>query len=49
MPTTQPQPELITLEQYKALPKDTRIEVFDGVTYDISSPSEIYQTNCITE
>ena len=40
----QPQPELITLEQYETLPEDTRIEVFDGIAYDMSSPSEIHQT-----
>ena len=44
MPTTQPQPELITLEQYEALPEDTRVEVFNGIAYDMSSPSEVHQT-----
>lgn len=37
------QPPLITLEQYEALPEDKRVEVFDGVIYDMSSPSQIHQ------
>ena len=43
-PALQPQPELITLEQYEALPEDKRVEVFDGVIYDMASPSQIHQT-----
>ncbi len=38
------QPEIITLEQYQALPEDRRVEVFDGVVYDMASPSQIHQT-----
>ena len=44
MPALQPQPEIITLEQYEALPKDVRAEVFEGIVYDMASPSEIHQT-----
>ena len=44
MPALQPQPELITLEQYEALPEEKRVEVFDGVVYDMASPSQIHQT-----
>lgn len=44
MPALQPQVHLITLEQYEALPEDKRVEVFDGVVYDMSSPSQIHQT-----
>lgn len=44
MPALQPQPELITLEQYEALPEDIRVEVFEGVVYDMSSPSQDHQT-----
>ena len=43
MPALQPQPQLITLEQYEALPENQRVEVFDGVIYDMSSPSQIHQ------
>ena len=43
-PALQPQPELITLEQYEALPEDRRVEVFEGVVYDMASPSPIHQT-----
>lgn len=43
-PALQPQPEIITLEQYEALPEEKRIEVFDGIVYDMVSPSQIHQT-----
>lgn len=42
-PALQPQPEPITLEQYEALPKDRRVEVFENVAYDMASPSQIHQ------
>ena len=44
MQVLQPEPETITLEQYEALPEDVRAEVFEGIIYDIASPSEIHQT-----
>lgn len=44
MPALQPQSEIITLEQYEALPEDVRVEVFDGIVYDMASPSEVHQT-----
>lgn len=44
MPVLQPQPEIITLEQYEDLPEDTRAEVFDGIIYNMASPSQIHQT-----
>ncbi|MBD5089242.1 MAG: Uma2 family endonuclease [Clostridiales bacterium] len=44
MPAIQPQMETITLEQYEALPEEKRAEVFDGVVYDMASPSQIHQT-----
>ena len=43
-PASQPQTETITLEQYEALPEDIRVEVFDGVVYDMASPSQNHQT-----
>ncbi len=42
-PALQPQPETITLEQYETLPENRRVEVFDGVAYDMASPSQIHQ------
>jgi Uma2 family endonuclease len=44
MQALQPQPEIISLEQYEALPEDIRVEVFDGVVYDMASPSQDHQT-----
>lgn len=35
--------EMITLEQYDNLPEDRRVEVFEGIVYDMSSPSQIHQ------
>ena len=44
MPALQPKTEIITLEQYEALPQDIRIEVFDGIVYDMAGPSQEHQT-----
>lgn len=44
MPALQPQQNIITLEQYEALPEDVRAEVFDGVLYDMAGPSQEHQT-----
>ncbi|MCD7865318.1 MAG: Uma2 family endonuclease [Clostridiales bacterium] len=44
MPALQPQPEIMTLEQYEAFPEDARIEIFEGVAYDMAGPSESHQT-----
>lgn len=43
-PALQPQLGTITLEQYEALPENRRAEVFDGIVYDMASPSQIHQT-----
>ncbi len=43
MPALQPQPETITLEQYEALPEEIRAEVYEGVVYDMGSPSQDHQ------
>ena len=45
MPATQPQVNSITLAQYEALPEDKRVEVFDGVIYDMASLTRQYQWN----
>lgn len=44
MPALAPQPEFITLQEYEHLSEDTRAEVFDGILYDLASPSRIHQT-----
>lgn len=44
MPALQEQLQTMTLEQYESLPEDTRAEIFDGIVYDMSSPSQIHQT-----
>lgn len=43
MPVIQPQLEFITLEEYESLPEDKHIEVFEGIIYDMASPSRIHQ------
>lgn len=40
----QPKPEIVTLEQYEALPENQRVEVFESVVYDMASPSQIHQS-----
>ena len=37
-------PTITTLEEYEQLPADTRAEVFDGILYNMSSPSQIHQS-----
>ena len=32
------------MEQYEALPEEKRVEVFDGIVYDMASPSQIHQS-----
>lgn len=38
------QSELTTLEQYELLPEDSHIEVFEGIPYNMASPSQEHQT-----
>lgn len=42
-PALQSQLECITLKEYEALPDDKRVEVFEGIIYDLASPSRIHQ------
>ena len=42
-PALQPQVEKMTLEQYELLPAEQRVEVFDGVVYNMASPSQTHQ------
>lgn len=44
MPALQKRSDLINLEQYENLPEDSQIEVFDGIIYNMASPSEGHQT-----
>lgn len=44
MQALQSEPEIITLEQYETLPENKRVEIFDGIAYDMASPSQVYQT-----
>lgn len=39
-----PQQRLTTLEEYEALPQDTRAEVFEGQIQYMANPSQIHQT-----
>ena len=38
-----PEPEKMTLEDYLALPDDRRVEMIDGVFYDMAAPTLIHQ------
>lgn len=44
MPALKSHPETVTLEQYENFPDDKRVEVFDGIVYDMASPSQEHQT-----
>ncbi len=44
MSALQQQSSVISLEKYEALPEDIRMEVFDGIPYNMASPSQIHQT-----
>ncbi|MBR1700681.1 MAG: Uma2 family endonuclease [Lachnospiraceae bacterium] len=38
-----PEPEKMTLEDYLALPDDRRVEMIDGVFYDMAAPTLVHQ------
>ena len=42
-PVLQPQLEKGHAGQYEMLPEEKRFEVFDGVIYDMASPSQVHQ------
>lgn len=44
MPAPQPKPNLITLTQYEHFPETIRAEVFEGIVFNMSSPSQLHQT-----
>ena len=44
MALSQTEQDIINIEQYEALLDDRRVEVFDGIIYDMSSPSQEHQT-----
>lgn len=43
MSALQPQLPLITLEQYENLPEGQHAEIFNGIIYDMGSPSQVHQ------
>lgn len=44
MPALKEQTENITLEYYENIPDERKTEVFDGIAYDMASPSQVHQT-----
>jgi Uma2 family endonuclease len=44
MPALQTDFEYMTLEEYEKCPDDRRVEVFEGLVVDMSSPSQAHQT-----
>lgn len=43
MPALKGQTENITLEYYENIPDEKKTEVFDGIAYDMASPSQVHQ------
>lgn len=44
MPVLRSQMEITAWEQYEILSENKRVEVFEGVAYDMASPSQEHQT-----
>ena len=44
MPAIQYSQELMDLRQYESMPEEQRMEVFDGIAYNMASPSQEHQT-----
>ena len=44
MPAIQYSQELMDLRQYESMPEEQRMEVFDGIAYNLASPSQLHQS-----
>lgn len=44
MPVIQYSQELVDLRQYESMPEEQRMEVFDGIAYNMASPSQLHQS-----
>ena len=44
MPAIQYSQELVDLRQYESMPEEQRMEVFDGIAYNMASPSQLHQS-----
>lgn len=44
MPAIQYSQELMDLRQYESMPEEQRMEVFDGIAYNMASPSQLHQS-----
>lgn len=44
MPAIQYSQELVDLRQYESMPEEQRMEVFDGIAYNMASLSQLHQS-----